>query len=140
MRLIWMLTAVSATKQLTLLQCYKCHQLVMTQHLNNRLVKKCAKALLINRCEAYHRALKDTTIYFWRSFCILKKKTLILYLYYEKMMILDAGNMCVCVCVYMYVRVCLFVGDRLYTLLYHDIYGMNSLVLVFALWIELRSS
>ena len=30
-------------------------------------------------------------------------------------------------CVYVCKGVC-FVGDRLYTLLYHDIYGMNSLV------------
>ena len=65
MRLILLFAGIDGIKQLTLLQCYKCHQIIHKPSFSYRLVKKCAIALLTGRCDAYRRASKDTSIYFW---------------------------------------------------------------------------
>ena len=68
MRLILLFAGIDGIKQLTLLQCYKCHQIINKPSFSYRLVKKCAIALLTGRCDGYRRASKDTSIYFWPVF------------------------------------------------------------------------
>ena len=60
--LVFQFTA--ALKQLTLIECGKCYQLIRINYPNHELVYHCKVAIVSGRCEAYKRAYGDTSIYF----------------------------------------------------------------------------
>ena len=62
--LILCLPFIEAHKQLTLMQCHICHRLVRHRVYNEPLVFQCKLAMARDLCFSYHRARRNTSIYF----------------------------------------------------------------------------